>query len=152
MPADVELVSARVFDAPRELVFAAWTNPKQVERWWGPKGYVSYNCEIDLRVGGRFSLLMRGPDGTIYPCEGTFREILPPERLVYIGADSDGSACGAGLPPGATVTVTFAECEGRTTLTIHTLLPSAEAREAAIAAGYTVGWPMTLERLADALN
>ncbi len=148
---DREIVIARVFDAPRELLFDAWTSPEHVQQWWGPKGYESYDCQIDLRVGGQFSLRMRAPDGQVHLCQGVYRELLRPERIVYDGAAAVGSPCGAGLPPGATVTVTFTECDGRTTLTIHTLLPSVAAQAAATAAGYAFGWTMSLERLADAL-
>ena len=95
---------------------------------------------------------MRGPDGTIYPCNGVFREVVKPERIVYAG-DSDGSeGCGAGLPPRAVVTVTFAEHGKQTTVTIHTQLESASDRVAAEKMGYLAGWTQTLERLAAILE
>ena len=124
-----EIVITRVLNAPRQLVFKAWTDPKQVEKWWGPKGFKSTDCEADLRVGGLFRLQMRGPDGAIYPCRGIIREIVEPERIVYLGVADEGRACGAGLPPNATVTITFVEHGGRTTLTIHTRLSSAAQRD-----------------------
>ena len=148
---DQEITITRVFDAPRELVFAAWTDPRHVERWWGPQGYVSSACEIDLKPGGVFGLLMRGPDGVVYPCKGFFREIVEPERIVYTSGSGDGHPCGAGLPPRAVVTVTFAERDGKTTLTIHTRLQSAADHDAAVNAGYVSGWDSTLERLAEFL-
>jgi uncharacterized protein YndB with AHSA1/START domain len=146
-----EIIITRVFDAPRAHVFKAWTDPKHVEKWWGPKGFTSRDCEIDLRVGGVFRLQMDGPDGTVYPCTGVYREIVEPERLVFASTASDGPACGAGLPPRSIVTVTFAEHAGKTTLTIHTRLESAADREAAEKAGVQPGWAATLERLADFL-
>ncbi len=150
-PVGREIVITRVFDAPRELVFAAWTDPRHVTEWWGPQGYTSYVCEIDLRVGGIFRLQMRGPDGAVYPCAAVFREVVKPERIVYTGPSEETHACGAGLPPHATVTVTFAEHEGKTTLKIHTLLRSAADRDAAAIAGFVPGWNSTLERLAQLL-
>jgi uncharacterized protein YndB with AHSA1/START domain len=148
-PIDREILITRVFDAPRELVFAAWTEPESVVRWWGPKGYSSFDCEIDLRIGGVFSLKMRGPDGAIYPCTGVFREIVKPERIVYSRPSEATHPCGAGLPPNAIVTVSFAEHDRRTTLTIHTRLESAADREVVVNAGFVPGWASTLDRLAE---
>jgi uncharacterized protein YndB with AHSA1/START domain len=148
---DREITITRVLAAPRSLVFAAWTDPRHVERWWGPQGFKSTACEIDLRPGGAFRLQMSGPDGTIYPCEGVFREIVPPERIVYVGGPQDGHPCGAGIPPRSIVTVTFIEHAGKTTLTIHTELTSPSDREATDAAGFIPGWNSTLDRLAESL-
>jgi uncharacterized protein YndB with AHSA1/START domain len=150
-PIDREILITRVFDAPRELVFAAWTDPERVVRWWGPKGYSSFACKIDLRIGGGFSLKMRGPDGAVYPCTGVFREVVRPERIVYTGPSEKNHPCGAGLPPNAIVTVTFAEYDGKTTLSIHTRLESASDHDAAVGAGFVPGWASTLDRLAELL-
>ncbi len=148
---DREIIISRVFDAPRALVFSAWTDPRHVAQWWGPQGYESFDCEIDLRPGGSFRLQMRGSDGIAYPCRGVFREIVEPERIVYSGALLDGPACGAGLPPAATVTVTFVERHGKTILTIRTLLSSAAQFKAVVEAGFDAGWTSCLERLAEHL-
>lgn len=78
-----ELVITRIFDAPRDLVFKALTDPKQVAQWWGPKGFTNPICEWDARAGGDIRVDMRGPDGNVYPMGGVFREIAPPERLVF---------------------------------------------------------------------
>jgi uncharacterized protein YndB with AHSA1/START domain len=150
--ADREIVITRDFDVPRALLFKVWTDPQHVARWWGPKGFVSSDCEIDLRVGGTFRLRMRGPDGAVYPCQGVFREIVEPERIVYAGVPDEGPACGAGLPPRSIVTVTFVERHGKTTLTIHTRLETAADRDAAVEAGFHAGWESTLERLAEQLT
>src|SRR5476651_1103734 len=85
----VEIV--RVFDAPRALVWQAWTDPKRMAQWFGPRGFTIPVCELDVRVGGSLRIVMRGPDGNDYPMKGVFREIVPPERLVYsfIAVDSD---------------------------------------------------------------
>ena len=75
MTTDRELVLARVFDAPREVVFKAWTNVEHLKRWWGPKNFTNPVCEVDVRPGGAMRIHMRGPDGTIYPMTGVFQEI-----------------------------------------------------------------------------
>lgn len=147
---DREIVITRRFDAPRELVFRAWTDPRHIRQWWGPQGFSSDGCEIDLRPGGTFRLEMLGPDGVLYPCEGRFREVVVPERLVYEGPAACTSACGAGIPPRSVMTVTFATIAQGTELTIHTVFLSETDREAAAAAGVIPGWESTFERL-DAL-
>ena len=102
-------------------------------------------------VGGVFSLKLRGPDGTVYPCTGVFREVVRPEKIVYTGPSEKNHPCGAGLPPNAIVTVNFVEHDRKTTLTIHTRLESASDRDAAVDAGFVPGWASTLDRLADFL-
>jgi uncharacterized protein YndB with AHSA1/START domain len=150
--ADQDIIISRVFNAPRRLVFEAWTDPEHVAQWWGPNGFSSGACAIDLRVGGVFRLDLLGPDGVIYPCKGVFHEIVKPERIVYTGTAEDGHACGSGLPPRGTVTVTFIEHDGKTTLTIHTRLASAADHEAAVSMGFNTGWAESLERLAEILE
>ena len=146
--ADREIVVTRVVDAPRALVWKVWTEPAHVEAWWGPAGFTSTDCEIDLRVGGAFRLTMRGPDGAVYPCAGIFREIVPPERIVYEGEADEHHPCGAGLPPRAHVTVTFEEDGGKTTVTVHSRFATAAASRAASEVGYSAGWSESVERLA----
>lgn len=148
---DAEIVITRRLDAPRELVFQAWTDPKQLVQWWGPQGFTSDDCRLDLRAEGAFSLKMRGPGGVVCSCHGVFREIIAPERIVYLGQPDDDHACGAGLPPRSVVTVTFVERDGQTTLTIHTRLASSADRDAAVQAGFDVGWASCLERLSECL-
>lgn len=94
-----ELVVTRVFDAPGELVWNAWTDPKQVAQWWGPKGFTNPVCRLDARVGGAWHIVMRAPDGTEYPCGGVYREVVNPERLVFtnIATDKDGNPVLDGL-------------------------------------------------------
>ena len=149
-PADHRLVIRRVFQAPRALVWAAWTQPEHIVRWWGPHGDGAgvSGCEIDLCVGGSFRLMMHGPDGCAFACNGVFREVVPPQRLVYEGPASSPFACGAGLPPRATVTVTFEEVDGGTALTMTTVFDSAAMHDAAIDSGLAQGWPLTLDSLA----
>ncbi len=148
---DCEITISREFDAPRELVFSAWTDAKHVARWWGPRGFVNEGCEMDLRVGGAISVLMRGPDGVLYPAKGIFREIVKPERIVYEGEMHDAPGCGAGLPPRATVTVTFEAVGQKTLLSIHTVMISAAEKAAAVCGGFEMGWSDSLDRLEEFL-
>ena len=146
---DREIVLTRVLDAPRALVWKAWTQPEHIARWWGPHGFAVSGCTVDFKVGGGFRLLMQGADGANHPCRGVFREIVPLQRIVYDGEADDRHGCGAGLPPGARVTVTFEDEGNKTRLTLHTRFVTAAARIAAYDAGYTAGWGEGLERLAD---
>lgn len=144
-----ELVITHTFNAPRALVWQAWTDPKHVMQWWGPKGFANSSCAVDLRTGGEFNLLMRGPDGRTYPCKGIYREISEPVRIVYDGTPEEDHPCGAGLPPRAQVTITFAEFGHRTTITLHTTFESAARKNAANQAGYCISWDEALGRLAQ---
>lgn len=147
-----ELVITRTFNAPRALVWQAWTDPKHIMQWWGPAGFNNETCASDLRVGGRFQLEMRAPDGNVYPCIGTFREIVEHERIVYDGEAAEGHPCGAGIPPRAEVTVSFTAQDGKTQLTLHTRFASAERKQAAAAARFVVSWEEAMQRLDDWLS
>lgn len=149
---NTELLISRTFNAPRALVWQAWTDPKHIMQWWGPAGFNNETCASDLRVGGSFKLEMRAPDGNIYPCIGTFREIVNHERIVYDGEAAEGHPCGAGIPPRAVVTVSFAEQQGKTRLTLHTRFASAERKQAAAGARFVVSWEEALQRLSDHLQ
>ncbi len=142
----------RIFDAPRELVFRMFTDPKHLARFWGPAGFTSTVREMDPRPGGTFRLEMRGPDGGIYLCKGAYREVVEPERIVYIGEPNGSHACGGGLPPRALVTMTFAGHDGKTTLTINSRFEAARDRDAAVKMGFNMGWVSSLDRLADLLE
>jgi uncharacterized protein YndB with AHSA1/START domain len=141
---DRELVLRRVFDAPRRLVFAAWTDPDQAARWWGPRGFVSVSCDMDVRAGGRWRRAMRSPAGSLHVGTGVYREILPPERLVFTYAWEDAD----GRPGHETlVTVTFAELGDRTELTLQqAVFETVVARDEHLG-----GWTSCLERFADYL-
>lgn len=150
---DREFIVTRVVNAPRALVWKAWTEPAHIVRWWGGDGCRATNGSVDLRVGGAFSLSLTIPDGSTVRCGGVFREIIRPERLVLDGdADEGRSPCGAGLPPGARVTVTFEDTGGevgsKTKLTIVTRFPTDAAFAGALESGYDRGWPECLDRLA----
>jgi uncharacterized protein YndB with AHSA1/START domain len=144
---DREIIITRVFDAPRELVFDAWTDAEHVTHWWGPRGFSTTTHEMDLRPGGVWRFLMHGPDGTDYDNKVTFVEVVKPERLVYNhGPDHEG-----GAPP-FEVTVTFQEEGRKTRLTLRLLFGSAEERDRAVEFGAVEGGNQTLERLADYLT
>jgi uncharacterized protein YndB with AHSA1/START domain len=149
---DFAVVITRIFDAPRELVFEMFTDPKHLAQFWGPKGFTSTVREMDPRPGGTFRLEMCGPDGATYPCEGLYREVAAPEWIVYTGGSDCGHPCGGGLPPRAIVTMTFAEHDGKTKLTIDTRFESAADRDAAVKMGFNAGWASSLDRLADLLE
>lgn len=149
---DREIVISRVFEAPRELLWNAWTDPAHIASWWGPRGFTAPPCEIDLRPGGEFLVVLDGPDGNKYPCRGVFKEIVEYEKLVYEGPANEPAGCGAGIPPNALVTVTFTDRGGDTELTIHTVLDSSESRKAAAAEGFVAGWNDSLDRLAENLG
>jgi len=148
---DREIVLSRVFNAPRELVWKAWTDPEHVVKWWGPRGFSTTIETMDFRVGGTWKHTMRGPDGASYPNKSIFKEIVPLERIVYShgGGREDGAAPGANF----VATWTFVdEGEGRTRLTGTMLFPSKEAREiVAREYGAVEGGRQTLERLSEVL-
>jgi len=146
--AEREVVITRVFDAPRELVFKAWTDPEHLARWFGPKIFTIPVCEVDARVGGAWRMVMRAPDGTEYPCGGVYREIVEPERLVFTNnaVDKEGNPVIDGL-----TTVLFAEEDGKTKLTMRTRGTARVAYAAAYLAGMEVGWAQSLEKLAAEL-
>ncbi len=144
-----ELIITRTFQAPRHLVWQAWTDPKHIVQWWGPAGFHNESCASELRVGGRFRLEMRGPDGNVYPCVGTFREIVEHERIVYDGEAAQGHPCGAGIPPRAVVTVSFSAQKDKTQLTLHTRFDSAQSMLDAADARFVVSWEEAMQRLSD---
>jgi uncharacterized protein YndB with AHSA1/START domain len=145
---DRELVLVRVFDAPREAVFKAWTDPKALAQWWGPKGFTNPVCEADARPGGKWRIVMQGPEGGQYPHGGEYLEVVPPEKLVMTNAlEGDIHPFGQ-----STWTVTFDEVDGRTTLTTRVVCQSKADRDAMAETGFNQGYGMSLERLDDILH
>jgi uncharacterized protein YndB with AHSA1/START domain len=142
--AERELIITRTFDAPRALVFKAWTESERLAQWWGPKGFTNPVCEIDARVGGALRIHMRAPDGSIYPMEGEIRELVPPERLVFISFALDAS--GHHVLEGLT-TVTFAEEGGKAKLTLHTRAKAVVDYAAAYLQGMEAGWTQSIDKL-----
>ena len=139
-----EITITRVFDAPRALVFEAWTDAAQLAQWWGPKGFTNPVCEIDVRVGGAIRIHMRSPDGQVYPMRGEFREITAPERLVFTNIAVDGAD--KPIIEGLT-TVTFAERGGKTTMTLHTRGRAVVDYAAGYLQGMEAGWTGSIDKL-----
>jgi uncharacterized protein YndB with AHSA1/START domain len=152
-PEERDLVITRVFDAPRSLVFEAWTRPEHLMRWWAPAGCTTAFCKVDPRPGGVFHYCMRFAAGQEIWGRGAYREIVRPERIVYVDsfADADGNpvppthyGMSAGYPAESLVTVTFTEHAGKTTLTLRHSLPGQFPERD----GMQPGWNQMLDRLA----
>jgi uncharacterized protein YndB with AHSA1/START domain len=150
---DREIVITRVFDAPRELVFEAWTDPKHITQWWGPKGFTTRVTQLDLRPGGKWRYVMIGPDGTEYPATGTFREIIPPERIVTSDEFDEGfeKVMNANLPRGMVMTAIFEDLAGKTKLTLRIMHESVADRRKHEEMGVIAGWNSSLECLDEYL-
>ncbi|MEM7446378.1 MAG: SRPBCC domain-containing protein [Pseudomonadota bacterium] len=138
------LTLSRRYKAPRDLVWAVWTDPDHVAQWWGPFGPEKTSSDIQAKVGGVFLVNMTAPDGSQHPSRGIIREIEPPKHLVIEGDPGALDACGAGLPPRALITVTFEEVDGETELMLDAVFPSNAAREAAKDSGYLASWGVSL--------
>jgi uncharacterized protein YndB with AHSA1/START domain len=144
-PTDREIVLTRVFDAPRSLVFDAFSKPELLKRWFGPRGWSLVVCEVDLKVGGGFRFVMRGPDGKEMGMRGVYREIMPPERSVHMESFDD-------YPGESQVTAVFVEQDGKTTLTATVLYPSREVRDIVIKSGMEHGAAESYDKLAELLT
>ena len=136
----------RIFDAPRALIWKAWTDPKMMAQWFGPRGFTAPVCELDVRVGGSLRVVMRAPDGNEYPMKGEFREVTPPERLVFtnIATDNDGKH----LLEGET-TVILSEHDGKTTLTLQAHAIGLVPIAAQMLAGMEAGWTQSIDKLVE---
>jgi len=146
LPSDKEFAMTRSFDAPRELVFEAWTRPEHVRRWWGGCNEMAMTvCEIDLRVGGAWRYVLRTPDGQEHGFGGVYREIVPPARLVYTMIYDP-------YPDnGALTTVLFEDRDGRTHITETVRHQTTEARDAHFKSGVEAGAHETYTRLENYL-
>jgi len=152
-----ELTITRIFDAPRDLVWKAWTDPEYLRGWWGPKYFTAPVAEIDLRVGGKYLNCMRSPEGTDYWSTGVYREIVHMERLVYSDsfADEQGNVVPAShyempgeWPLEMLVTVTFEESGGKTVMNLrHEGLPAGEMLDSC-----RLGWNESFDKLAEILT
>lgn len=140
-PASFELVMKREIAAPRERVFAAWTDVRQSMNWWAPRDFTILSCEMDVRPGGTWRRSMRAPSGAVVTKHGVYREVVTPERLsfTYITESADGV-----IDPETLVTVSFADLGGRTRLTLrHSAFETDASRT-----GHEGGWASCLERFA----
>jgi uncharacterized protein YndB with AHSA1/START domain len=129
------VVITRVFDAPRALVWQAWTDAKMMAQWFGPRGFTSSVPELDLRVGGALRIVMHGPDGNDYPMKGVFREVVALERLVFsnIAVDKDGNHL----------------LEGETTLTMKSHMVGLVPIAPQMLAGMEAGWTQSIDKLQE---
>jgi uncharacterized protein YndB with AHSA1/START domain len=146
------IVASRTFDAPRERVFRAFTEPEQLARWWGPQGWETETRTLDLRPGGIWHYCMRGPDGMESWGLGTYHEVTPPSRFVYTDAFSDAEGTIAAGMPQATIVMEFAEEGGKTTVTSSTRYASEEDIQAVLKMGVVEGLTQTWDRLAAYLG
>jgi uncharacterized protein YndB with AHSA1/START domain len=145
---DREIVLTRVFDAPRALVYKAWTDPEHTMKWFGPKGFTCTFHEMDVRVGGRWRFDMIAPDGKPYSNRVEYLEVVPNERLVFWhGSDIDND------PQRFYVTITFdAQHNNKTVVTLRQLHPTKEQRDAKLGFGAVELGMQTLDKLAEHLR
>jgi uncharacterized protein YndB with AHSA1/START domain len=151
-----EIAISRVFDAPRDLVFDAWTEPDRLMEWWGPRGFTCPHSTIDLSVGGICHNCMRSPEGVDYWSKGIYKEIIRPEKLVYSDsfADGEGNIVPASYygmpgewPEESLIIITFEEHDGQTVFTLHHQgIPAGENRDMC-----KEGWSQSLDKLEEYL-
>jgi uncharacterized protein YndB with AHSA1/START domain len=144
LPSDCEIALTRVFKAPRQLVYYAFSEPEVLKRWFGPRGWTLVTCNIDARVGGSFRFVLRAPDGRELGMHGTYRELSPPERSVHTEGFDD-------FPGESLVTSVFTERDGETTLVVTIRYASKEIRDAVISSGMKHGAAESYDRLAELL-
>ena len=143
-PSDREVRLTRVFDAPRQMVWDAFTKPELMKRWFGPRGWSLAECTIDLRVGGGWRFILQGPEGQKMGMRGVYREIKAPERSVHIETFDD-------YPGESVVTAVFTENGGKTTMEATVLYASKEVRDAVIQSGMEHGAAESYDKLAEVL-
>jgi uncharacterized protein YndB with AHSA1/START domain len=139
------VVASRVFDAPREVVYKAWTDPKQLGQWFPPKDFTSPRCEVDAQPGGIFRCDMKGPDGEVFVGKGVFREVVPNERLVFTFAGEEA------VPPPILVTVLFEAQGDKTKLTMHQTAATIADYEDLVKLGVNEGTNQSFDKLEELL-
>src|SRR3989441_13135909 len=146
-PSDREIAMTRVFNAPRRLVFDAWTKPELLKRWLGVRGGWTFAvCEVDLRVGGTYRFVWRGPDGAEMGVRGVYREVVRPERLMHTEKFDE-----AWYPGEALITTVLVELGAKTTLTVTMRYKTLEAREAVLKSPMESGVAQSYDKLAELL-
>ena len=146
LPMTREVTLTRTIDAPRALVWAAWTDAKQMAKWWGPHHFTNPLCEVDARAGGKLLIHMKAPDGTVYPMSGTFTEVDKPARLVFkaFAESLDGTKYLESVTE-----VTFEELGNRTKLTVKAKAKGMHPMAPQMLSGMDAGWSQSLDRLAE---
>jgi uncharacterized protein YndB with AHSA1/START domain len=140
-----EMTLVRTVNGPREMVFKAWTDPEQLQKWWGPNGFTNPVCDVDAKPGGKIFIHMQAPDKTIYPMEGEFHEIIEPEKLVFTSAalDQHGNRLFEVLN-----TVTFSGENGKTKISLHAAVSNITEEGRSYIDGMNDGWNQSIDRLA----
>ncbi|MCL4305591.1 SRPBCC domain-containing protein [bacterium] len=150
---DREIVFTRMFDAPRQMVWDAFTKKEHLLAWWGPHGFTNKDCRVDLKPGGQFTITMVGPDGGDYPCLFIFEEIVPIEKLVMMDKVIEGDFWGpGGPPPDSRTTVLFEDHGDRTKLLMISTFETNEGRDKIVAMGAAEGWAQSFEKLDEMLK
>lgn len=150
-----ELTITRVFDAPRDLVWKAWTDQKLIEKWWGPRGVTNPTCEWDARLGGQIYIVMlAGKElgdfaGQKWPMKGKFEELVAPERMVYTSSALDDRK---GVLIETSNTLTLEKIGGKTKMTLHIVVTKASPGSEFALAGMEVGWNQSVEKLGEELS
>ena len=141
-----EMTLTRVISAPREMVFKAWTDEAQLEKWWGPKDFTNPICNVDARPGGEILIHMQAPDKTVYPMDGEFHEIVEPEKLVFTSAalDNDGNRLFEVLN-----TVIFSDENGKTKISLHAAVSNITEAGRPYLDGMNQGWNQSIDRLGN---
>jgi uncharacterized protein YndB with AHSA1/START domain len=159
-----DFVISRLLSAPRELVFEAWINPRHMARWWGPRITTTPVCEMDVRIGGKYRVTMRMPDGTDYPIIGEYREVVRPAKLVFTMDCSEHPAAWHDMvqPNRATddvnpvgimlATISFEERDNKTMLTVRIRMANATIRDAMMNMGMHGGWSLSLDKLEELIT
>jgi uncharacterized protein YndB with AHSA1/START domain len=144
-----DVTTTRVFDAPLEAVWNAWTDPEQVSQWWGPRGFTAPVVELDVRPGGEVRIDMQGTDGSVYPNRGVFNDVSEPDRLVMTLrlVNDKGEPLIEALN-----TVTFADEDGKTRVTLEFEFVHVAPEAAEASAGAEEGWNESLDRLEELLE
>jgi uncharacterized protein YndB with AHSA1/START domain len=148
LPSDREIVLTRVFNAPRELVFEAYTKPEHVRNWWGPRTSTKVLFEAEVRPGGAWRYEILSGDGEKVPFTGVYQEVAPPERLVYTEV-YDVAPFNSGDP--ALNTVTFNDEAGKTLVTVTTVYPTKEVRDFVLTTGMEGGAAESYDRMEELL-
>lgn len=144
-----EMTMERVISAPRKLVFEAWTDPSQLQKWWGPKGFTNPVCDVDPIPGGNILIHMKAADGVVYPMDGQFHEIVEPDKLVFTTAalDKNGKRLFEVLN-----TVTFSEENGKTKLHLHAAVSNISEEGRPYIDGMDDGWNQSIDRLNEHIS
>jgi len=155
----MELTITRIFDAQRDRVWKAWTDPEIFMKWWGPKYFSCPLANLDLRIGGKYLVAMRGPDGKDFYSTGTYREIVPLEKIAVTDsfADEKGNAVpasfygmGETFPREMKVTITFEDHDGKTKMTLN--YPTTEGIDTTMLDNMKQGWNQSFDKLAESLK